>query len=66
MFIMFVCIKNFPVSTVGIVCCLAHPITMILAYVFLDDDVTWQDVLSLFIVFAAVTIIMLGASGEET
>ena len=65
LFIMFVCIKYFPVSTVGIVCCLAHPITMVLAYVFLEDIVTWQDVLSLIVVFIAVTVIMLGAAGEE-
>ena len=35
--VMFICIKYFPVSIVGIVCCLAPPLQMILAGPFLDE-----------------------------
>ena len=64
LFIMFVCVQYFPVSTVGIVCCLAHPLTMLLAWVFLDEDVTKEDMLSIFVVFCAVCAIILGAKDE--
>ena len=66
LFIMFMAIKYFPVSTVGIVCVLAQPLTLMLAYLFLDENVTCFDVMTLIFVLSCVLVIMVAAVEEET
>lgn len=61
-FISFMCIKYFDVSTVGVVCALQPVIVCLLAYFMLGERLRRFDQLSLFFVVVCVSLVMLGAA----
>jgi len=60
-FISFMCIKYFDVSTVGIVCSLTPLFVCLLAYFVLGERLKRFDLAALFFVVACVSLVMLGA-----
>jgi len=60
-FISFICIKYFDVSTVGIVCSLTPLFVCMLAYFLLGERLKRPDQISLIFVVACVCLVMLGA-----
>ena len=63
--IAFMSIKYFPVSTVGIVCSLAPPITMVLACVFLKEFSDLKEIIQMTLIVMAIMAVILGAEGEQ-
>ena len=64
-FISFMCIKYFNVSTVGIVCSLTPIVVCVLAYYLLGERMTAASVAALVCVFGAVVLVIMGAEGEQ-
>ena len=62
---MFLCVKYFNVTTVGMVCSLTPLVVCILAYFILSERLRMFDMIALLTVFAAVMLVILGTSGEE-
>ena len=65
-FIAFISIKYFNVSTVGIVCALKPILTVIMAYFLLSVPVSFLDGLSNGISLGAISLVILGTSGAES
>jgi len=65
-FISFMCIKFFNVSTVGIVCSLTPLFVCMLAYFLLGERLKFFDQMALLAVFASVLLVILGAEGHES
>lgn len=64
--ISFMTVKNFSVSTVGIVCSLAPIFCCIMAYLVLGERMKPIDYMALVAVFAAVCLVILGAKPPDT
>ena len=65
-FISFMCIKFFNVSTVGIVCSLTPLFVCLIAYWLLGERLKTFDQIALVAVFVSVCMVILGANGEES
>jgi drug/metabolite transporter (DMT)-like permease len=65
-FISFMCIKFFNVSTVGIVCSLTPLFVCLIAYWLLGERLKTFDQVALVAVFVSVLMVILGAKGEES
>lgn len=65
-FISFMCIKFFNVSTVGIVCSLTPLFVCLIAYWLLGERLKMFDQCALVFVFISVCLVILGAEGEES
>ena len=67
--ISFMCIKFFPVSTVGVVCSLTPIFVCMIAYFMLGERMKRLDQMALVFTFAAVLLVIFGAqaqSGSDT
>lgn len=64
-FISFMCIKYFNVSTVGIVCSLTPLIVVVMAYFMLGEQMKLKSMIALLFIFLAVILVILGAEGEQ-
>lgn len=65
-FISFMCIKYFEVSTVGITCALQPVIVCLLAYFVLGERMRRFDQLSLVLLVVCVSLVILGAESTES
>lgn len=59
------CVKYFNVSTVGIVCSLTPLFVCAMAYFLLGERMRIFDVLALVAVFVSVSLVIMGAEGEQ-
>jgi drug/metabolite transporter (DMT)-like permease len=65
-FIAFISVKYFNVSTVGIVCALKPILTVVLAYSLLSIPVSFLDGVSNGVSLGAIALVILGTSGAES
>lgn len=64
-YISFMSVKYFNVSTVGIVCSLKPIIACLLSVFLLGEGMGLKDVISMSAVFIAVLLVILGSGGEQ-
>ena len=64
-FISFMSVKYFPVSTVGIVCSLTPLFVCVMAYFLLGERMRIFDWAALVAVFVSVSLVILGAEGKQ-
>lgn len=64
-YISFMSVKYFNVSTVGIVCSLKPIIACLLSVLLLSERMGWKDVLSMSAIFVAVLLVILGSGGDQ-
>lgn len=64
-YISFLCIKYFSVSTVGVVCSMTPLFVCILAYLLLGERLARYELMSILFVVAAIILVMLGGDSSK-